>query len=314
MSELISVIVPVYKVERYLQRCLNSILCQTYTDLEIILIDDGSPDQCGEICDIFANKDKRIRTVHKINGGLSEARNTGLDIATGKYIVFVDSDDYIESNMIEKLYLAFTDYDADMSICNFKMVDENGHLLANKEHSIILSNEVITGNEALLRLATPGNVSYVVAWNKMYSKVLFNDVRFPQGKIHEDEFVSHHLLGKCRKVACITDVGYNYVQRGGSIMATENLNARLDKAEALIDRAVYLDSKGLRDKASTIYYDVGMELNHDYKNDLSNTTKIKSMIRLFRRKYYLSGYCTFKQKLQLLIFCLSPNIFNCLIK
>ena len=178
---LISVIVPIYKVEKYLHKCIDSILAQTYTNLEIILVDDGSPDNCGKICDEYAAKDSRIKVIHQPNGGLSAARNAGLDIATGDYIGFVDSDDYIAPDMYEKLYNALVKNDADMAICDYQRF---GNELPYDEMS--LTTEVITGLQAMEKQNTVINCSFVVAWSKLYKSFIFSNVRFPVGKINED--------------------------------------------------------------------------------------------------------------------------------
>lgn len=148
-KDLISVIVPVYKVERYLCRCVDSIIAQTYTNLQIILVDDGSPDGSGAICDDYAAKDPRITVIHKENGGLSDARNAGLGAARGSYIGFVDSDDYISVDMYEKLYKAIVACNADMSVCNFRYVDENGNNMEERNNALPVKDEVIDGMTAL---------------------------------------------------------------------------------------------------------------------------------------------------------------------
>lgn len=242
-NELISVIVPIYNVEKYLHRCVDSILGQTYHNLEIILIDDGSPDNCSIICDEYAQKDYRIRVVHKTNGGLSDARNVGIEAATGEYLMFVDSDDFIAANMIEKLYHALLVNNADISICNFKYVDENGaSILFNPRFSnskLPIQDGVISGTDILKEKLFATKCWYwVVAWNKLYKKSIFSEIRYPVGKIHEDEFVIHAILMKCDKVACVSEMLYYYVQRSDSIMGMSKTDSRkIDYTEALLLRA-----------------------------------------------------------------------------
>ena len=172
--ELISVIVPVYKVEEYIKTCVNSIRRQTYHNIEIILIDDGSPDECGVICDQYANLDKRIRVIHKKNGGLSDARNAGMNIANGEYISFIDADDYVSEYYIETLYKILKDNDADMSICGCNIVyDDNGCLVRSESNK----TEVCSQEECIRRsLSIHLRQS---AWGKLYPVELLRNIRFP---------------------------------------------------------------------------------------------------------------------------------------
>lgn len=193
MSAKISVIVPVYKVEPYLSRCLDSIINQTYRNLEIILVDDGSPDHCGEICDEYARQDSRIRVIHKSNGGLSDARNHGIDVATGDYIAFVDSDDYVTTDMYEKM-LARLEFDnSDMVVCNYYRFDEGS---VPPEYGYInLPDRVLSKDEAFDFYLQIGG-DYVSAWNKLYKRGIFADLRYPTGKIYEDTFVICEVLNR----------------------------------------------------------------------------------------------------------------------
>ena len=211
----ISVIIPVYRVEEHLRECVDSVINQTYTNLEIILVDDGSPDSCPQICDEYARADDRVKVIHKPNGGLSSARNAGIDIATGKWIGFVDSDDFIAPNMYEKLYIIVEG--CDLAICNYSKVNEESALL-NSDNAH-MKDEVLTKVEALYKATYPScMVYYITAWNKLYSSKLFADIRFPEGKLHEDEFIVHHIFDKCAKVATTSECLYMYRQRDGSIM------------------------------------------------------------------------------------------------
>jgi exopolysaccharide biosynthesis predicted pyruvyltransferase EpsI len=239
---LISVIVPIHKVEPYLRKCVDSIINQTYQNLEIILVDDGSPDGCGAICDEYAEKDSRVRVIHKPNGGLSSARNAGIDIAAGEWLGFVDSDDYCMPEMYEKLYNAAKSADADMVICGYTYVDEQGLPVMNKGFGVI-NDLVLTGDDALHRLCERGNAVWVTAFNKLYKYRLLNAVRFPEGRIHEDEFTIHHFFDKCNRVVSISDSLYNYVQRDSSIMSRPFTIKRLDAYYALWDRYNFFLSK-----------------------------------------------------------------------
>ena len=232
----ISVIVPVYNVEKYLSRCLESIINQSYKNLEIILIDDGSSDRCPEICDMYAEKDQRIKVLHKRNGGLSVARNTGIEIATGEYVAFVDSDDYIAENMYEVLLDRITCDGADIAICNFLYVNDQGELLVEKNCDFPIINECLETRNAIKKLSESKAWYYVVAWNKLYHKDIFKNLRFPKGKYHEDEFVIHYIIQNCGRISCVRDPLYYYVQREKSIMSESFSLGRMDIADALIDR------------------------------------------------------------------------------
>lgn len=248
MNDLISVVVPIYKVEKYLPKCIDSILAQTYTNIEVILVDDGSPDGCGRIADDYAAKDNRVRVIHKTNGGLSSARNAGIDIAKGAYIGFVDSDDYIDAKMYEKLYVAIKTSDADMAICNYVWVNEDAtmygdNLLVNST----IPTTVMNCEEALAKLVS-FSAEYVTAVNKLYKSGILTSYHFPEGKIHEDEFTAHHFLGLCSKIACISDELYYYVQREGSITANYELK-NFDAFDAFIDRYRFYKKNGYKDLA-----------------------------------------------------------------
>ena len=244
MKPLISVIVPVYKVEAYLHKCVDSILAQTYENIEIILVNDGSPDNCGAVCDEYAANHNHVRVIHKENGGLSSARNAGVDIAGGRYIGFVDSDDYISPDMYEKLFNAIAD--ADLAICNCIWVDESG--TPCEEVPQIKKEATLTREQALeILMESRNNVAYVTAWNRLYKSELLKAVRFPVGKIHEDEFTVHHFFNECKKIAVITDGLYFYVQREGSITGltgTQFTVKGLDGIDALRDRYKFFKSLG----------------------------------------------------------------------
>ncbi len=242
----ISVIVPIYKVEKYIKKCVGSILNQSYKNLEIILVDDGSPDNCPKICDELAEKDKRIVVVHKKNGGLSSARNAGIEVATGEYIAFIDSDDYIHNNMFEVMLKLIKDNNADICICNYEYVDENGNLFPTS-FSSPLKDEVIDQKQIFKKLTEPNEWYYITAWNKLYKKDILDNNVFPVGKIHEDAFSIHHILDKCNRIVCTSKKYYYYVQRDGSIMSQRSIKSILDSTEAMLDRYHYYCSIGRKD-------------------------------------------------------------------
>lgn len=194
-SNLVSVIVPVYKVEQYLNRCVSSIIKQSHTNLEIILVDDGSPDRCPQLCDEWALQDSRIKVVHKENGGLSDARNVGLKKASGNYICFVDSDDYVSTKFVETLYELIHLYNTDMSAVSLKEV------FSMEQENIVSAcagNIVFEGEAALKELFSNDTFSNY-AWNKMYKRELFDNVEFPVGRKMEDLGTTYKLLMRAKK-------------------------------------------------------------------------------------------------------------------
>lgn len=250
-TEKISVIVPVYNIRDYLPRCAESVIRQTYRNLEIILVDDGSTDGCAEICDQMAEKDARITVVHQRNQGLSAARNAGIQRATGDYIAFVDGDDYVEADYVNRLYRALVDNEADMSVCSIRKVQADGTEIPTR--NLTVTGGTFTGREVLILLSFPACIPWVVAWNKLYKRALFSTLRYPVGKLHEDEFVMHALYLQCQRVSCVSSALYNYVQRPGSIMDTDMDIRRLDQVEALIQRVEAYTTLGKGFQAASMY-------------------------------------------------------------
>lgn len=239
MNDLISVIIPIHKVEKYLDKCVDSVTKQTYSNLEIILIDDESPDSCGKICDNWAKKDDRIVVIHKKNGGLSSARNAGLDICKGDYILFIDSDDYIELDMIEKMYKNIIDNSSDVCICNYLWE------YTNKIKKKTFSNKkiVVDHDKIFDFLYNEYSLLTIVSWNKLYKKQLFENLRFPDGRIHEDQYIICDILEQTEKVVYMLDeYFYHYVQRDGSIMSNFNMK-RFDVIVALDRRVKFFEQK-----------------------------------------------------------------------
>lgn len=244
--EKISIIVPVYKVEPYLHLCIDSILAQTYENFELILVDDGSPDNCGAICDEYAEKDNRIIVIHQENGGLSAARNTGLDWvfanSDSQWITFVDSDDALAPIMLETLYREAVGHGADMAVTSGATFSEDGQL--EKEGKYIGPVSCYSGKELLKSLYGKDYIVSVMAWGKLIRRELYRDLRFPVGKIHEDEATTPILLFHARKVVVIRSWLYYYRQREGSIMHTDFSVKRFDAIDALASCASYFESHG----------------------------------------------------------------------
>lgn len=228
MNELVSIIVPIYKVEKYLNRCIESIVHQTYDFLEIILVDDGSPDQCPDICDAWAKKDSRIRVIHKQNGGLSDARNAGLSVATGKYIAFVDSDDWIHPQMYERLIKVAEITGSDIVNCKYETSYEEKIDILEEES---LEHKVLNVEEALKSLILEKNIRQVV-WNKIYRRKILKGIWFEKGKFHEDEFWTYRVIANANHITDLDFIGYYYFQREDSIIGKVYSLKRLDVLEA----------------------------------------------------------------------------------
>lgn len=212
MRPLISVVVPIYNVEKYLNRCIDSIVNQTYKNLEIILVDDGSPDKCAVLCDEWKTKDERIKVIHKKNGGLSDARNAGIDIAKGEYIAFVDSDDYIETGMYETMINEMIKNDCQISCCGRNIVSEGS---ISQQHTLT-TTRVFEREEAIKELLSYGCIEEA-AWDKLYLKKLFDDIRFPKGELNEDIAIMPWIINKSNRVVHIGKSFYNYCQNPGTI-------------------------------------------------------------------------------------------------
>lgn len=208
----LSIIVPVYKVENFLGKCVDSILNQTFKDFELILVDDGSPDKCGEMCDKYSKDDERVRVIHKENGGLSDARNFGIDASTGDYLGFVDSDDYISSDMFEVLVGNLEKKHADISVCG--MYDCCGEKIVKQD---IESGTFEFKKEEAIEWFLGGKGAGLFVCNKIFKRKIFENVRFPVGKLYEDAFIFVDLFLKAEKVIVCTDPKYYYIHREGSV-------------------------------------------------------------------------------------------------
>ena len=211
---VVSVVLPIYNVEKYLNRCIKSVINQSYKNLEIILVDDGSPDKCGKICDEYATKDSRIVVIHKKNGGLSDARNAGLDIMHGTYVAFVDSDDWIEPDMYQKLYENIRHFNADMAFGGVEEVifDQDGNVKLNR---VLNYGENSFAEDKIAAMKRYFHGTWA-AWDKLYKASLYENIRFPVGEINEDEAIAIHLLGECERVSYKNEVFYHYIKTESS--------------------------------------------------------------------------------------------------
>lgn len=250
MKDIISIIIPVYNVEKYLKKCIQSILNQTYKNIQLILVDDGSTDNSGKICDELKNKDNRIGVIHKENGGLSEARNVGIENATGKYIAFVDSDDYVLKDMYETLYKNLIANDADISICKYQYKKEEKKVdLKADTKDIVVMNNLQALKELLLNKKITNHVI-----NKLYKKEIFDNIKFPVGKKYEDIDVMYLLFERSSKIVYQDITKYIYINREGSILHNKNPKLIQDYITIVNNRYEYLLDK---------YKELKVELNYN---------------------------------------------------
>ena len=235
---LISVIVPVYRVENYLDRCISSIVEQTYPNLEILLVDDGSPDRSGAICDRWAEKDSRVRVFHKENAGAGAARNTAMDAAAGELMAFVDSDDYLHPNLYAHLY-SLIEQGADIAECEIGITESDAFLMDDGQNANIL----FCDTQEALRLHIRDEVFCQTPPNKLYRRACVGDIRFPVGNLIDDEFFTYLVLGNARKLAHSSAVMYAYRQQPGSAMHKPYSLRRLQGLDGKIQRLSYLESR-----------------------------------------------------------------------
>lgn len=311
----VSIIVPVYNVEKYLRKCLDSISSQTLKEIEVILVDDGSTDSSSKICDEYSKIDNRFKVIHKTNGGLSDARNVGIDIARGQYIGFVDSDDYININMFEILYSNIIIYDADISVCDFKKVyEDNNDIIENYNGYII---HKYSNMDSLNQLYNENVFSFVPAWNKLYKKDLFKELRYKVGKIHEDEYIIHELLYSCKNVIYITCDLYYYLQRDGSIMKLKYSISRLDALDAYRERVIFFKRIGEKKLIKNAVFEYSIKFFESYfrvKYEIDNSYKYlikikKEYLKLLKDVLFCDLY-SMKERITIMIFCISPILYE----
>ena len=235
---LVSVIVPVYNVEKYINRCIDSILNQTYRDFELILIDDGSTDLSGEICDYYFRIDKRVHVLHKKNGGLSSARNVGIDWALQnsncEWITFIDSDDWVDVLYLQYLIEIGIEKKVDIVVAGYEKTTDNKTIVEQGKKAIYLDTE---------KYYVENIINATVAWGKLFRKTLFEEIRFPEGKIHEDEYVIYRLLFKYRRLWIIPEPLYAYYQNPNGIMKSQWNIKRLDSIDAIYKQVCFFENK-----------------------------------------------------------------------
>lgn len=242
MNDLISVIVPIYNVEKYLRDCITSIINQSYTNLQIILVNDGSKDNCINICKEYQKKDNRIIIIDKSNGGLSDARNAGIKMAKGKFICFIDSDDVVNRYYIEYLYNALISQKAQIAICKFGRFSEIDDLNEKKDRCNKINYNTVNNITACEQIYNKNYYVYcTVVWNKLYRKTLFDKISFPNGRLHEDEFTSYKLLYSSSKIVELSNQLYYYRFSPNSIMNKKINKTKLDVLDALNERLAFFE-------------------------------------------------------------------------
>ncbi|KMK51136.1 hypothetical protein RO21_07990 [[Actinobacillus] muris] len=314
---LISVIVPIYNVEKYLQKCIESIIEQSYTNLEIILVNDGSKDSSPQICDKYAKKDSRIKVIHKENGGLSDARNKGLEVATGDFISFIDSDDFIEKDLYNNFQQILSTYPKlDIYIFNLNKQTKSSWI---KCHSVLQSHYTENKTQVLSYIFDLNGVdSY--AWNKIFRRSLFQEYNlfFPKGKLYEDVFTIPRIISKSRKIFIDNKVGYNYVFNHSGIMRADFSLRQLDNIQ---QRELLLNL--IKSEYPIIYYKALNKLldgilSTSYKLSLSNKNniynkglnEIKNYIKTYKKDFLTNSNISIIKKLALCLLIFNIKLYG----
>lgn len=315
-SPVISIIVPVFKVEKYLSECVDSILTQTFKNFELLLVDDGSPDKCPQLCDNYAQQDDRITVLHKQNGGLSSARNYALDRVKGKYIIFVDSDDKLAQNSLETLYNEITATNADIVLGKVIRFAENGSL---RPYTNIEERRIMSGKEALTMLLK-GNLLNISVCGGIYKKEIWDNIRMPLGYICEDWFVTPSLYFKATKVVFIPVLYYLYRDNPTSIMGHLNKKVNpqvIEVAEHVIhiikdaDNQLYLYT--LWSNLKRVWKYVGIIYSQGRQNEEQDfLSQVRVMLRLYWQDLLKSRHMKFTEKVGVWSFCYCEKIYRCL--
>lgn len=238
---LLSIIVPAYNMDKYIRRCIDGILAQSLEDFELIIVDDGSIDGTLEICNYYAQLDDRIKVVHQKNQGLSAARNAGLDCVKSDFITFIDADDYVYPDYLEKMYFTIKKYDAEICICGYLRFSEVVPVQEKDMHTVVVDN----GKSMCAKIYNYNNSEkYVVAWGKLYRKTLFDNIRYPVGRIHEDQFVTYRVFYPCKKIVELTDKLYCYYISPNSITRGGFSIKRYDNVQALEEAVKFYKKQG----------------------------------------------------------------------
>lgn len=306
---LISVVVPVYNVEHYLEKCVDSICHQIYKNLEIILVDDGSTDHSGSLCDEFAANDSRIRVIHKPNGGLSDARNAGMELASGEWWMFVDSDDYIAPDTAETLLRAAVENHCEIAVCNMVRIYEDGE--QKPFYCSVTEPTIWAGEQRFETLRQPS------VCNKLFRADLFKELRFPKGKFYEDTFVYHVLAYRASRIAMTGLSGYYYLSRRESILGQSAFTDRyFDYIDAIYDRALFFldhSTHGCLEEAFLSLYAAVVDCTKNIQCTSDNMELFQNMWQQYDLAYRVlmrSHHISLKQKVRLFLLKYAPKIHN----
>lgn len=305
MQPLVSVIVPIYNVEKYLKRCVESILKQEYKNIEIILVDDGSPDNCGNICDEYEKSDGRIKVIHKQNGGLSDARNTGIKFSNGDYYTFVDSDDYIAPYMIKDMVALAESQNIKLVQCEFARGMMENYVFSSKNDFVIID----------AKRAFETRETKICVCGKLFHKNLIDETDFEVGKINEDEFFTYKKIYESKKIILLREKGYYYYQQSQSIMHKKQKKLRLDIIEAYDERIKYFENKSEKRLVEISIKEKCIReilLYARARGCEDETSKRLLLLDLYRREYPLIRHKKFnvKESLLLEVYYLFPKVVN----
>ena len=318
-TPLISVIIPVYNVEKYLHRCLDSVIAQTYQNLEIICVDDGSIDESGRICDQYAVRDARIKVIHQENQGLSAARNRGLDAAEGEYIAFVDSDDYILEDMYKKMLDKLLNYNVDLCVCQWQHEFSDGRQVVKKKNI----DPTIYGRKASLEFARflyRGNYEngvVVAAWNKLYRRALLDKIRF-EGRIHEDDAFNGRIMAKNISVYVMEEQFYVYAQNGDSLTNKPFSANKFFFLDVLAERRELFKSDAfIRQETELLYCNMYIEYCLRARKDgveVSHPERYRQIFRKMFSSLRREGKANIKFRLRMMLFSFSPSLYRSITK
>lgn len=313
-TPLISVIIPVYNVEKYLHRCLDSVIAQTYQNLEIICVDDGSIDESGRICDQYAVRDARIKVIHQENQGLSAARNRGLDAAEGEYIAFVDSDDYILEGMYKKMLDKLLDYSVDLCVCQWQYEFSDGRQVVKRKNiaPTIYGRKTSLEFARFLYMGNYENGVVVAAWNKLYRRTLLDKIRF-EGRIHEDEAFSGRIMAKNISVYVMEEQFYVYAQNGDSLTNKPFSANKFFFLDALAERRELFKSDAfICQETELLYCNMYIEYCLRARKDgvaISHPEKYRQIFRKMFSSLRREGKANIKFRLRMMLFSFSPSLY-----
>lgn len=312
MKDKVSIVIPIFNVEAYLERCLNSVLAQTWTEWECILINDGSQDNSLVIARKYADKDDRFLLISQENRGLSAARNRGIRKSTGTYICFLDSDDFLAPNFLERMLKCIISNQADVSVCRYSRF---GELDIPEKSNTNGSEEVLSSLQAVKKVLVSRERYMITAWGKIYKRELFDYIEYPEGKVHEDEFVTYKIYAKCQKIVAISDKLYYYFVRGNSIMGQYTVN-RLDILEAFRDSIFYIQ-KTIPELYEHVFLNYLFNLAIAYYR--VHQSKLDEQIERHIREEFQNNWIKFKnirknekkdmKNIAAQIFSISPSLF-----